>query len=100
VGQDVDVRATDRVDGSLILREKDHPYHCYVFVTGSPPNMLLRGYIRGWDAMVPEFYCKPEWLRCSMVRAAVSADPDPAGRTRTGIPASTSSIKQQVSEPN
>jgi hypothetical protein len=60
VGEDVDVRATDRDDGRLILREKDQPYRWFVLVTGNPPNIFLRGFIRGWDARQDEWYRNPQ----------------------------------------
>lgn len=60
VGEDVDLRATDRADGRLILQVKDHPYRWFVLVTGNPPNMFLRGFIRGWDAMQDEWYRNPQ----------------------------------------
>ncbi len=59
VGEDIDVRATHRPGGSLILRQKDHPYRWFVLVTGEPPNMALQGYVHGTDAMLPEFWCNP-----------------------------------------
>jgi hypothetical protein len=59
VGEDIDVRCTSRDDGRLILREKDHPYRWFVLVTGTPPVLLLRGYIRGSDAMRPQWWKDP-----------------------------------------
>jgi hypothetical protein len=59
VGEDVDVRCTDRDNGSLILRENDQPYRTFVLVTGNPPNMSLRGYIRGEDGMRPHWWRDP-----------------------------------------
>ncbi len=59
VGEDVDVRATERDDGHFILRQQDHAYRTFVLVTGTPPIMLLQGYIRGTDAMTPEWWRDP-----------------------------------------
>lgn len=59
VGEDIDVRCTDRADGRLILRERDHPYRWFILVTGRPPTLVLRGWIRGEDAMVPEWLGNP-----------------------------------------
>lgn len=59
VGEDIDVRCTDREHGRLILRESDQPYRWFVLVTGSPPNMMLQGYIRAEDGMRPEWYRDP-----------------------------------------
>jgi len=59
VAEDVDVRCTERHDGRLILRERDHPYRNFVLVTGTPPIMVLQGHIRGSDAMQPEWWRDP-----------------------------------------
>lgn len=59
VGQDCDVRHCERHDGRLILRRHDHPYRQFVLVTGSPPNLLLQGYCRAAEMMVPEFWRNP-----------------------------------------
>lgn len=56
VGEDVDVRSTDRREGSLILRDNDPPYRWFVLVTGVPPALSLNGYIWGADAMAPRWW--------------------------------------------
>lgn len=54
-----EVRATDRVDGRLILRDNDHTDRPYVLVTGDgvSPVMALRGWLYGHEGR------RPEWLR-------------------------------------
>lgn len=52
-----EVRATERSDGSLIVRDNDNEERWYVLVTGDPPVMTIRGYILGADAR------RDEWLR-------------------------------------
>ena len=59
VGEDIDVRHTERHDGRLVLRRQDHPYRQFVLVTGTPPNMVLQGHCRAEEVMVPEFWCDP-----------------------------------------
>jgi hypothetical protein len=62
VGEDVDVRCTERSAGQLILRGTDHPYRQFVLVTGTAPNLLLRGHIRGEEAMLPRYAANPhDW---------------------------------------
>ncbi|MCU1616568.1 MAG: hypothetical protein JWO98_4108 [Frankiales bacterium] len=57
VGQNIEVRATRRDEGSLILRDNDDPERWYVLVTGDPPTMTVRGCLRGRDGR------RDEWLR-------------------------------------
>ena len=62
VADDIDVRHTERAGGRLILREKDFPGRWVVFVTGSPPNLVLQGYIRAEDGMQPQWRANPhDW---------------------------------------
>lgn len=57
VKADIEVRATEESDGSLIFRDNDHDDRWYVLVTGVAPNFIVRGRIKGSD-------CKrDEWLR-------------------------------------
>ena len=57
VGDRWEVRATDREDGSLIIRDNDDDDRWYVLVTGEPPVMEIKGYIQGSAAK------RSEWLR-------------------------------------
>lgn len=57
VGTNIEVRATDRENGSLIIRGNDDEDRWYFLVTGEPPEMVVRGYIRGADAR------RDEWVR-------------------------------------
>lgn len=57
VGHDIEVRSTDRQNGSLIVRPNDDPCRWYFLVTGGPPVLTVCGYIKGEDAQ------KEEWVR-------------------------------------
>lgn len=59
----VEVRSTRRGDGCLILRDNDAPERWYVLVTGEPPTLTIRGYIRGADARTPRFQRNPHGHR-------------------------------------
>lgn len=63
VGSNVEVRATTREDGSLIIRSNDSPDRWYALVTGTPPLMTIRGRIKGSDARRPEFQRDPHGHR-------------------------------------
>jgi len=53
----IEVRATTRVDGSLVVRDNDPDDRWYVLVVGSPPTMTVVGCLRGSDAK------QDQWLR-------------------------------------
>lgn len=57
VGQRVEVRGTKLDNGSLIIRDNDADDRWYILVTGEPPNMVVRGRIRGDMAK------RDEWVR-------------------------------------
>lgn len=57
VGDRWEVRATERENGSLIVRDNDADDRWYVLVVGEPPVLRIAGYIRGSDAK------QAEWLR-------------------------------------
>jgi hypothetical protein len=79
VGENIQVRTTDRDDGRLILRERDFPGHWYVFVVGTPPVMSVRGYVYGCDAQRPEYSADPQdWGNAWFVsqRALLTIPPD------------------------
>jgi hypothetical protein len=63
VGEDIDVRCTRHDHGALIVRDNDQPYRWLVLVTGAPPVLSVRGYVRGADAMSPHFWCNPHGYR-------------------------------------
>jgi hypothetical protein len=63
VGEDVDVRCTTNDNGSLIMRDNDQPWRWMVLVSGTPPVLSLRGYVRGSDAMTPQYWCNPHGYR-------------------------------------
>ena len=78
VGDEIDVRHTERRDGRLILRPSDHPYRQFVLVTGTPPHLLLQGWIRGEAAMVPEWCCDPNDYGGAWFVPARALEPIPA----------------------
>lgn len=63
VGANVEVRTTRRSDGCLIIRDNDPPDRWYVLVTGEPPNMDIRGLIRGDRARQPQWMANPNGYR-------------------------------------
>jgi len=50
-GKTVDVKGTKYSTGKLLLRKKDDQQVCdiYVLVTGTPPHMTLRGWLRSQE---------------------------------------------------
>ena len=54
-----EVRSTARSDGCLIIRQNDPPERRYVLVTGEPPTMVIRGWLRGDEARRTEFARNP-----------------------------------------
>jgi hypothetical protein len=63
VGEDIDVRCTTHDGGALIVRDNDQPYRWMMLVTGQAPVLSLRGYVRGSDAMTPQYWCNPHGYR-------------------------------------
>ena len=59
VGDAVEVRATARDNGSLIVRDNDADNRWFVLVTGEPPSMTIRGRILGRAAKRDEFLRDP-----------------------------------------
>lgn len=59
----VEVRATRLDVGSLIVRDNDADDRVFVLVTGTPPQVEIRGWIRGGDAKRPEFSRNPNAYR-------------------------------------
>jgi hypothetical protein len=55
IGQRVQVRTRSRHDYDLIVREDDHDDHAFILVTGSAPTLVLRGWIWGGAAKLPQF---------------------------------------------
>ncbi len=84
VGEDIDVRHTERHDGRLVLRRQDHPYRQFVLVTGTPPNMVLQGHCRA-RGHGPRILVRPQRFRRCLVRPVVQAYPDPPRRQRSAL---------------
>lgn len=61
----IEVRTTERPDGSLIVRDNDPEDRYYVLVVGVPPTMDVRGFIRGSEAKRDEFLRNPGGRRRS-----------------------------------
>ncbi len=59
----VEVRGSASHDRRLIVRDNDDPMRPYVFVTGHPPSLRLRGWIRGEDARRDEYLDNPHGSR-------------------------------------
>jgi hypothetical protein len=57
IDPNIEVRTTDRENGSLIVRDNDPEDRWYFLVTGVPPLMRVVGAIRGGDAK------RDEWVR-------------------------------------
>jgi len=52
----LEVRATLRQGGSLIVHESDPDEACFVLVTGDAPTLRLVGWLRGADAKQPRYW--------------------------------------------
>ena len=63
VGSNIEVRATDQENGSLIVRDNDADDRWYILVTGEPPTMTIRGRIKGSAAKQTQFLRDPHSLR-------------------------------------
>lgn len=59
----VEVRATTYEDGHLVIRDNDADDRIFVLVTGSAPEVEIRGWIRGADAKRDEFLRDPHGYR-------------------------------------
>jgi hypothetical protein len=59
IAPDIEVRHTDRVDGSLIVRPNDDPDRWYFLVTGTAPEFQIVGYIKGSAARQPAWESDP-----------------------------------------
>jgi hypothetical protein len=58
VGEDIEVRSTEHLNGSLIIRDNDDPARRYVLVVVDPMRgFAVRGWIYGYEAT------KDEWLK-------------------------------------
>ena len=57
VGSAIEVRATARETGRLIVRDNDADDRWFILVTGKPPNLIVRGRIKGINAK------KDKWVR-------------------------------------
>lgn len=61
----IEVRTSENPNASLIVRDNDADDRYFVLVTGAPPAMNVRGYIRGSDAKKPEWIKDPGGIRPS-----------------------------------
>jgi len=71
VGEDIQIRGTWRVDGCLLHRPDEPAEHWYCLVTGDPPVMTIRGWIRGENARRDEW--RRNWNGGSLVWAVPQA---------------------------
>lgn len=55
LGNNVQVKTRSSHDYDLIVRRDDNPDHIFVLVTGSPPQLFVRGWIYGHEAMQEKF---------------------------------------------
>jgi hypothetical protein len=61
VGEDIEVRATEHLNGSLIVRDNDDPARRYVLVVVDPMRgFAVRGWIYGYEATKDEWHMKSE----------------------------------------
>ena len=63
VGTKFEVRATRRDDGCLIVRENDPEDRVYILVTGTAPEVVIRGWVWGREAKQPQFLKNPSGYR-------------------------------------
>lgn len=59
VGDNIQVRATPREDGSLIVHDQDPNDHVFYLVTGTPPVLTIRGWMIGGDAKQEDWKRNP-----------------------------------------
>lgn len=60
---DLEVRATARTDGCLIVRENDADDRAFVLVVGEAPSLRIAGYLFGHEAKKQEFLRNPHGHR-------------------------------------
>jgi hypothetical protein len=61
VGEDIEVRATEHLNGSLIVRDNDDPARRYVLVICDPmQGFEVKGWCYGYEAMTDEWHMKGE----------------------------------------
>jgi hypothetical protein len=59
IGERIQVRHTNRMDGKLIIREDDKNEHYFVLVRGKMPSYEVVGYINGAEAKLDKFLFGP-----------------------------------------
>ena len=74
VGEDIEVRSTPHLNGSLILRDNDDPGRRYVLVICDPMlGFAVRGWCYGHEAMTEEWHetdeGRPHWRYKGRLRA-------------------------------
>jgi len=57
-GEKLEVRYRSKAHYDLLLKEDDCPERIYILVTGAAPTFTLRGWIRGRDGMIQEYWRK------------------------------------------
>lgn len=63
VSTQFEIRATRREDGRLIVRDNDPDDRAYVLVTGTAPDLEIRGWMWGREAKQPQFLSNPNGHR-------------------------------------
>lgn len=58
-GTNVQIRATEHNNGSLIIRNNDNPDHWYVLIICEVFTFRIAGYIKGRDAQQGRFWKSP-----------------------------------------
>jgi hypothetical protein len=74
VGEDIEVRSTEHLNGSLIIRDNDDPARRYVLVVVDPMRgFAVRGWVYGYEATKDEWHKKgegrPAWWYRGPLRA-------------------------------
>jgi hypothetical protein len=93
VAGSIEVRSTEHHDGHLILRHRDrvHADRWYVLVTGTPPVLFIRSFIRGRHGIQEQWRIRPEQRWHVPQRAMLHIAPDgsvpPRLRQRATTPA-------------
>jgi hypothetical protein len=62
-GKDVESRATNKLDGHLILRDNDNPERRYIFCTVGYDAVRLIGWSKGQDVMKDEYFRSEEKIK-------------------------------------
>lgn len=63
IGENIEVRSSEKPNYSLILRDNDADDRWYVLVIGEPPNLAIIGRMRGADAKQDKWLKNPHGHR-------------------------------------